>query len=82
MKPRGHRRQHDDLQPGQRAAAGLGLGLAVSRLAASMLIGVSPTDPVAFLITPAMLGLVAAASIYLPARRATAVDPVLVLRGD
>jgi predicted permease len=65
-------------------AAGLAIGillaLAVSRLASGLLIGVSATDPVAFLATPPLLALVALVSIYIPARRATDVDPTVVLR--
>jgi predicted permease len=65
-------------------AAGLAIGillaLAVSRIAAGLLIGVSATDPVAFLVTPPLLALVALVSIYVPARRATDVDPTVVLR--
>ncbi len=67
-------------------AAGLAIGLllaaAVSRLASGLLIGVSAVDPVAFLATPPLLALVALISIYVPARRATAVDPTVVLRYD
>ncbi|HLX10405.1 MAG TPA: ABC transporter permease [Thermoanaerobaculia bacterium] len=67
-------------------AAGLAIGLllaaAVSRLASGLLIGVSAVDPVAFLATPPLLALVALVSIYVPARRATAVDPTVVLRYD
>jgi predicted permease len=61
-------------------AAGVALALAASRLAANLLIGISPTDPVAFLATPPLLALVALLSIYAPARRATDVDPTVVLR--
>jgi macrolide transport system ATP-binding/permease protein len=61
---------------------GMGLSLAVSRLAGSLLIGVGPTDPVAFLATPPILALAALFSIYIPARRATAVDPTVILRYD
>ncbi len=67
-------------------AAGLVIGvllaLAVSRLAAGLLIGISPTDPEVFLATPPLLALAALVSIYLPARRATDVDPTVVLRYD
>jgi len=67
-------------------AAGLLVGIllayAFSRVAAGLLIGISPTDPVAFLATPPLLALVALASIYLPARKATDVDPTVVLRYD
>jgi predicted permease len=59
---------------------GLMLAFAVSRLASSLLIGISPTDPVAFLVTPLLLTAVAFVSTYAPARRATDVDPVVALR--
>jgi predicted permease len=63
-------------------AAGFALAFAISRLAGGLLVGTSPTDPVAFLATPLILALVALASIYGPARRATRVDPTLALRGE
>jgi predicted permease len=63
-------------------AIGILLALAVSRLAAGLLIGISPTDPEVFLATPPLLALVALLSIYIPARRATDVDPTVVLRYD
>ncbi|HYG62603.1 MAG TPA: ABC transporter permease [Thermoanaerobaculia bacterium] len=59
---------------------GLLLAFFATRLAAGMLVGVSPTDPVAFGTTSALLGLVAMAAILLPARRATELDPIVVLR--
>lgn len=61
-------------------ALGFGLALAASRLARSLLIGTSPTDPVAYVVMPAVLALVALLSIYAPARRATRVDPTIALR--
>jgi len=68
------------------AAAGLALGvggaLLVTRLLASLLYGVSSTDPASFILAPLILTLVAAAACYLPARRATRVDPATVLRED
>jgi ABC-type antimicrobial peptide transport system permease subunit len=67
-------------------AAGGVLGLlrafVATRLAAGMLVGVSPTDPVAFGSTSALLCLVALAAILLPARRASELDPIVVLRYD
>jgi putative ABC transport system permease protein len=61
-------------------AAGLLLAFAATRLVANMLFGVSPTDPLAFGVTSLILAAVALAANFLPARRATAVDPVVVLR--
>ena len=67
-------------------AIGLGVGLfaafAISRLAAKMLYGVSPTDPLTFAGTVLLLAFVALVATLIPARRATAVDPVLVLKGE
>jgi ABC-type antimicrobial peptide transport system permease subunit len=64
--------------------AGVALGipgaLAVARLMRSMLYGVAPTDPVVFVGVPLLLIVVAAVACYIPARRATKVDPVAALK--
>ncbi len=62
------------------AAVGLASALIVSQLMTSLLYSVRPTDPVVFLIVPLVLFLVALAAIYLPARRASQVDPMIALR--
>jgi putative ABC transport system permease protein len=64
------------------AAAGLGIAFVLSRLLASMLFGVSPTDPRVFLASFAVLAAVAFLASYLPARRAARVDPIVVLRSE
>ncbi len=63
-------------------AVGVPIALAVGRLIRSQLFGVSGTDPVTFAIATVVLALVAAAAAYLPARRASHVDPMVALRWE
>jgi predicted permease len=64
------------------SAIGLGIALVLSRVAASLLYGVSPTDPLTFLTVPAFLVLIALAACLVPGRRAASLDPVRALHYD
>jgi ABC-type antimicrobial peptide transport system permease subunit len=64
--------------------AGIGIvaSLGLTRLLESLLFGVTPTDPVTFVLTIALLLTAAALACYLPARRATGADPMEALRQE
>jgi putative ABC transport system permease protein len=66
------------------AAIGVALGLsasyALTSLMTALLFGVKPTDPMIFVATAAILSTTALIAAYLPARRATKVDPLVALR--
>ena len=61
---------------------GLLLALPATRLLDGLLFGVAPLDPVTFVAVPVILSAAALLAVYVPARRATKVDPAVVLRGD
>jgi predicted permease len=60
--------------------AGLAGAFGLSRLIASVLFQVSPSDPPTYFASPLLLAVVALLACYLPARRATTVDPMVALR--
>jgi putative ABC transport system permease protein len=62
--------------------AGLPLALASSRFVSNMLFGVRPTDPLTAATSAALLVVVALIAAYIPARRASRVDPLTALRYD
>jgi len=67
---------------GAGAMAGLAIALPGTRLLSKLLFGVTPLDPGSFAMAAFLLAAVAAAASYIPARRATRVDPMRSLRGE
>ena len=59
---------------------GLVLAYGLTRTLASLLFGVKASDPIAFVAVAGLLSIVAAAAVFVPARRATTVDPAIALR--
>jgi ABC-type antimicrobial peptide transport system permease subunit len=63
-------------------ALGLGGAIAVTRLFSKLLFGVSATDPFTFAAVAAVLACVGMLASFLPARRASRVDPMVALRSE
>jgi ABC-type antimicrobial peptide transport system permease subunit len=63
-------------------AVGIPLALYAARFASSLLFDLSPSDPVSLSIAGAVLLVVALVAGYIPARRATKVDPLVALRDE
>lgn len=68
------------------ALLGVGIGIiaaiAGTRVMGSLLFNVGTTDPVTFVAVPLLLSAIALRASYLPARRATKVDPMAAMRSD
>jgi predicted permease len=68
------------------SAAGIVIGLAgafaITRVMSSMLIGVNPTDPVTFAAIVVLFGLIAVTASWVPARRASRLDPMQAIREE
>jgi putative ABC transport system permease protein len=60
----------------------LAVAVAVTRLMSSLLFGISPLDPTTYVLVSGVVILAAGIASYLPAQRATAVDPVKALRAQ
>ena len=63
-------------------AAGLLISVISTRLLKTFLFGVGPTDPTTMIVVVGVLSGVALAACYVPARRATMVDPLIVLKSE
>jgi putative ABC transport system permease protein len=64
------------------SAVGLAAGIVATRAIRGLLFGVTPLDPLSLGAAPAILAVIALLACYLPARRATRVDPLVALRDE
>ena len=61
---------------------GVGSAYLLSRFVSSFLFGVTATDPLIFVVVPIVLSAVALLAVWLPARRASRIDPIIALRAE
>jgi ABC-type antimicrobial peptide transport system permease subunit len=73
-------------QGGRFALVGIAIGVvlaaALARLLKGLLLGISPFDPVTYLAVAGLLAAICLVASFVPARRATTVDPLAALRAD
>ena len=67
---------------GAGAVVGLVAAMALGRLMSSLLFGVSPLDPIAYVAAVGVTTVAATLASYLPARRAATIDPIETLRAE
>jgi ABC-type antimicrobial peptide transport system permease subunit len=63
-------------------ALGLAAAFGVTRVLQSVLMRISPTDPLTFAAISILLGVIGSLACWIPARRATRIDPVVALRNE
>jgi predicted permease len=63
-------------------AVGIAAALALAGTLGTLVASVNPRDPLTFIVTPAILGAIALMATYIPARRATRIDPLIALRTE
>ena len=74
--------RHSLLLSGIGVVIGLAVAAAVTRLMSTLLYGITPLDPVTYIVVPLVLIIATVIASYLPARRAASVDPVEALRSE
>jgi predicted permease len=74
--------RHGLLLTGAGIALGIGVSVAVTRVVSALLFGVGPMDPVTYAAVSAGLAAVALLATWLPARRASRINPIAALRAD
>jgi len=74
--------RHGLVLTGAGIALGIAAALALTRVMSALLFGVSPMDPITYVAVAASLATIALLATYLPAPRASRVDPVIGLRAD